>query len=437
MLSNSSSDLPQAASAASSSHAHPPRPPLLRGVSLTSSLEDSLPQGDLLECPICYGVLEEASNGSCGHVFCSKCIKSYFQSRTEVQCPICRATLISDQIFPNLIARHYVGKLRVKCPFALSLSRSESASESNECLCTWNGLMEDLKDHMKHCPLRPAQFTRIPHGAISYYASSDVRGGGTGGEFVDNLGLEGQENWNKWYCNPESATIRLTFAIPFKVHQYSLQSANDVIERSPRAWDLIGITQDNQRVLLDSVSDDLFSGYWETKTFIVKEPSDTLFKAVELHIKSTRGYGQGCQLGRLFLYYSEANAGAGSSHAGTSEGGVAKRHWAVRSLQRDGSVNFMNDPDPLSIMFHFNPRPIERQIVMNTCDPVYAWGVEERITLLEGRRGFALPLEAFIRVTDVGYEIYMDGSLKHVYHHRVPWSSFSHIRCDVSEWHVE
>jgi len=394
--------------------------------------------------------MKDPSNGRCGHVFCRQCVLDIFEKRSEKDCPVCRTTIRNDQIFPNLIARQLVGQLRVLCPYAVTAnSKTEAEAVTQKaggkdehdsfCTCTWRGVVDDLKDHMKVCALRPrgvtsdSKFSRVPHAVISYHATSDVRGGGTGGEFVNNLGNAGQQSWNKWFGHDdENITITLTFAVPFKVHRYLLQSANDCIGRSPRSWDLFGISANQsadhrERVLLHSVQEDLFQSHWETKEYIVSDPSDTLFRAVELKIKNTKAKGQGCQLGSFFLFHATDNDDNDGPPTQT------QTQWTVRSSTRNGSVNFISKVNDAN-MFHFNPRTSERQIVMNTCSS--NWGREERIELPTISPHFPIPLEAFIRVTSVGYEVYFDGNLRYTYHHRLPWSDFKTLKKDDS-WQVE
>ena len=411
------------------------RPSLIRAASLTSSLENALLEGDILECPICYGILQDPVNGRCGHVFCNICITTTFGNHTNAPCPICRKTLEKAQLFPNLIARHFIGQCRVTCPYAISANKSGLSEES----CTWHGIIDGLEEHMKTCSLRPqhvpinispdSKFDRVPNPVISYHASSDCNGGGTGGEFVRNLGQLGEENWNKWFSGSSSSlyTITLTFAIPYKVHKYSLQSANDCIERSPKSWDLIGITADNhERVLLHSVQDDLFESHWQRKEFLCTGPSNVLFKAVELKIKNTRGGSNStCQLGSLLLFYAE-------EVSPLSNNNPKPLQWSIRSPNRAGSLNLLNAIG--ENMFHFNPRINERQIVMNTHR--LSWGHEERITLPTIRSQFSVPFEAFICNTDVGYKIYFDGKLQYLYRHRIPIAQYNNFNVDDA-WTIE
>jgi hypothetical protein len=51
------------------------------------------------------------------------------------------------------------------------------------------------------------------------------------------------------------------------------------------------------------------------------------------------------------------------------------------------------------------------------------WGREERIPLSAGRG----PYIATIEVTEAGFHVYEDGTLRHVFAHRDPWASFSRV----------
>ena len=364
------------------------RPPLLRAVSLTSSLIDPLP--DILTCSLCIGLLEDPVNGPCGHVFCRACIKQWALKAPQqsVPCPICRSSLRIDALCPNLVARHYAGQLHVTCTYSW-LTEQDAAKEGNNKAgagqqaegepmieraqhekaaapgCPWSGLREDLPAHLAHCAFKPptpavmltpgSAYTRIPHCLIRYRASLDANGGGTAAEVVSNLGLAGTEPWNKWFSGGDAATyvLSLSFALPREVHRYSLQSANDMLERSPTAWELWGTSAaDGQRALLHAVSHESFDSTWQQKDYLVAEPTAALYSAVELRVSSTKARGYGCQLGRLSLY-RVADAGAAQEPS-------QKTEWAVSTSDRSGSANFKSSEG--TNMFHFNPRPNERQI---------------------------------------------------------------------------
>ncbi|KXS95892.1 hypothetical protein AC578_2646 [Pseudocercospora eumusae] len=48
------------------------------------------------ECPVCYEETKDATRTSCGHTFCSECIRTWAQ--TSDTCPLCRSKLWSDGI---------------------------------------------------------------------------------------------------------------------------------------------------------------------------------------------------------------------------------------------------------------------------------------------------------------------------------------------------
>lgn len=96
--------------------------------------------------------------------------------------------------------------------------------------------------------------------------------------------------------------------------------------------------------------------------------------------------------------------------------------------EKKGGVNW-NDQKG-NIMFHFNPRPSQNQIVMNTKEAF--WGIEERIPLPQGDG----PLTFTIYVTKEGYLVTKDDVLLHVYSHRIPFEDFTSIESDDNSWTV-
>ena len=62
--------------------------------------------GDLVNCPICLDMIEEAMETPCCHnVFCQKCIV-----HTDI-CPICRQGYSSDQLIPNIPMRRLLKEI--------------------------------------------------------------------------------------------------------------------------------------------------------------------------------------------------------------------------------------------------------------------------------------------------------------------------------------
>ncbi|KAL6846816.1 hypothetical protein ACP4OV_024264 [Aristida adscensionis] len=68
-----------------------------------TSKEPEAPKEPLFTCPICWNVLKAASTTTCGHIFCSECIKKAIKGQKK--CPTCRKKLKARSthriFFPN------------------------------------------------------------------------------------------------------------------------------------------------------------------------------------------------------------------------------------------------------------------------------------------------------------------------------------------------
>lgn len=106
------------------------------------------------------------------------------------------------------------------------------------------------------------------------------------------------------------------------------------------------------------------------------------------------------------------------------------RTWLFTTgVQCTGSANFMAASG--DILFHFNPRPAARQIVMNTLQNG-SWGEEERIPLPMQRSGEPMPLHAEVRVDSAGFHVNLGGVEAYMYRHRSPFSRLTHLQVDES-----
>eukprot|EP01112_Ceratiomyxa_fruticulosa_P010563 TRINITY_DN2804_c0_g2_i1.p1 TRINITY_DN2804_c0_g2~~TRINITY_DN2804_c0_g2_i1.p1 ORF type:complete len:194 (-),score=14.06 TRINITY_DN2804_c0_g2_i1:31-612(-) len=68
-----------------------------------------MPASEHLDCPICLEVCEDACTTSCGHLFCTKCILDFWESKGKthrVKCPIDRREVA--MIIPNHVLRREV-----------------------------------------------------------------------------------------------------------------------------------------------------------------------------------------------------------------------------------------------------------------------------------------------------------------------------------------
>ena len=98
-----------------------------------------------LQCPVCFEIVSEPVQTSCGHLFCKKCIDKV------TRCPACREQFTS---IPDHFNNRRVKSLRVKCPFTANG-------------CKWVSDLGDVGDHVaarckfqtKPCPY--CDFTTI------------------------------------------------------------------------------------------------------------------------------------------------------------------------------------------------------------------------------------------------------------------------------------
>ncbi|XP_039834950.1 E3 ubiquitin-protein ligase RNF4-like isoform X2 [Panicum virgatum] len=64
------------------------------GSSFQSNKE--VPKEPIFTCPICWNKMEDPSTTSCGHIFCSTCIKQAI--KVQKKCPTCRKGLRANSI---------------------------------------------------------------------------------------------------------------------------------------------------------------------------------------------------------------------------------------------------------------------------------------------------------------------------------------------------
>lgn len=95
-----------------------------------------------LSCLICFGVMNHAVNGPCGHCFCRSCMAAVVDER----CPKCRAPCdpmsLSNNAFVNTLIQ---ATLKIQCP-----SRLRPDLPVDSC-CSWTGDLVSLPTHQAHC----------------------------------------------------------------------------------------------------------------------------------------------------------------------------------------------------------------------------------------------------------------------------------------------
>ena len=89
-------------------------------------VEETKKNLDTLQCPVCFEIVLEPVQTSCGHLFCKKCV------RGTTKCPVCREQFTS---VPDHFNKRRVRSLRVKCPFTANG-------------CKWVGDLGDVGDHV-------------------------------------------------------------------------------------------------------------------------------------------------------------------------------------------------------------------------------------------------------------------------------------------------
>ena len=112
---------------------------------------------EALQCPVCFEIVLEPVQTSCGHLFCGKCIQSV------ATCPVCRKRFTS---MPDHFNNRRVRSLRVKCPYTANGCKWVSdlgdvgghkavwcELHSHKCqFCDFNTIQkEKLKNHLMLC----------------------------------------------------------------------------------------------------------------------------------------------------------------------------------------------------------------------------------------------------------------------------------------------
>ena len=88
-------------------------------------VEETKKNLEALQCPVCFEIVLEPVQTSCGQLFCEKCV------RGTTRCPACREQFTS---VPDHFNNRRVKSLRVKCPFTAKGYK-------------WVGDLGDVGDH--------------------------------------------------------------------------------------------------------------------------------------------------------------------------------------------------------------------------------------------------------------------------------------------------
>lgn len=98
------------------------------------------------------------------------------------------------------------------------------------------------------------------------------------------------------------------------------------------------------------------------------------------------------------------------------------RSWRIQSSLSDGSISWCNK-DNSQILLKLDIQPSNGHLLFNHFENTY--GSEVSIP----RRFFRDdPMDAVVSVNDTGFQVWMDGELQHFFEHRLPWTSFHHVK---------
>ena len=153
---------------------------------------------------------------------------------------------------------------------------------------------------------------------MRYSADSEVNTvlGKGGRTCAANLGLDGNELWNKWCSGPVSGKSRVvittTFLEPQKVHKYSLLPVKDFLDSAPKSWELWGevVPEKSQASVslqkLHSVSSVDFSDAADKKEYVI-DTDDRLFNKLELRLDCPVNVRDGIHLRRVMFQRKGVN----------------------------------------------------------------------------------------------------------------------------------
>ena len=97
-------------------------------------VEETMKNLEALQCPVCFEIVLEPVQTSCGHLFCKRCVEGV------ATCPVCREQFTS---MPDHFNNRRVRSLRVKCPCTANG-------------CKWVGDLGDVGDHeAARCEFQP------------------------------------------------------------------------------------------------------------------------------------------------------------------------------------------------------------------------------------------------------------------------------------------
>ena len=94
-------------------------------------------------CLLCYKVMRDPTQISCGHVYCRTCLHYHLQ--TYANCPSCRQMIDPSSIFSDASMRNRIYALEIRCP---------------NSRCDWHGSTSNVESHLQNCAFRQARLNR-------------------------------------------------------------------------------------------------------------------------------------------------------------------------------------------------------------------------------------------------------------------------------------
>jgi hypothetical protein len=158
----------------------------------------------------------------------------------------------------------------------------------------------------------------FPRSVLRPIATSDVRGGGTGGEYVDNIKVDGALRWNKWFsvgALPVEVGYEINQSGWYEINQsivlhplaaYALRFASDCPHRDPISWQVLDMVPGRSRAqdrivhTVELAEDALHIDRYEWRLFRLPQATN-LHNGFTLRINRSRGGGNECQLCQIVL----------------------------------------------------------------------------------------------------------------------------------------
>ncbi|KAF5890729.1 E3 ubiquitin-protein ligase TRIM39-like isoform X1, partial [Clarias magur] len=120
---------------------------------------------DHLQCSICLDVFTDPVSTPCGHNFCMTCIKTYWDSSSHCQCPLCKEEYPTR---PELCVNTFISGLTAPFKNSVQVKSSSDAdqlsSKTKKVLCdSCTGIKLEAVKSCLHCGVSLCDTHLIPH----------------------------------------------------------------------------------------------------------------------------------------------------------------------------------------------------------------------------------------------------------------------------------